>query len=148
MIRPIMPRDVFKVAELAEMMHAEGRYKDFKFDKKRFVNGLLNMLKNMTLVGFVDEKNERVIGVVIGYVDEYLFCKENILHDYGMYVLPQYRKTKSAAKLLKSFIQAGKDIGVKEVCAANTNMTDPDALDSLYKKVGFEKVGSVYKVRF
>lgn len=143
-----MPRDIFKVAELAEMMHAESPYKNLKFDAKKLVRILLYQLKTMTLVGFVDEKNERVIGAIIGYLDTYFFGNQNMLSNYGMYVMPEYRKSKSATKLLKALIAAGKDIGVKEINIKNNDAVNPEALDHLYKKVGFEKSGSIYRIEY
>lgn len=146
MIRPIMPRDVFKVTELAEMMHAESPYRRMKFDKKKLLNILLYKLNTMTLIGFVDEKNEKVIGAIIGYVDQYFFGDQYLLSSYGVYVLPDYRKSKSAAKLLRAFIGAGKDIGVKEICIRNDNAENQEAIDLLYKKVGFQKDECVHRV--
>lgn len=148
MIRALMPSDVFAVADLAEKMHAEGRYKNVTFDKKKVVNGILLQLANMVLVGFVDEKNKKIVGAVIGFVDQYFFSDEYLLRDRGFYVLPDYRggPHKSGAKLLKAYVAAGSKLGVKEILVANSYLDDPNALDLLYKKCGFDKVGSVYKM--
>lgn len=146
MIRALMPSDVFQVANLAEQMHAEGRYKNVKFDKKKVINGILLQLANMVLVGFVEEKNKRIVGAVIGFVDQYFFSEDYLLRDRGFFVLPDYRKSKSGSKLLQAYVSAGRKLGLKEILIANSYLDDPNALDLLYKKVGFDKVGSVYKM--
>lgn len=146
MIRALMPSDVFAVADLAEQMHAEGRYKNVVFDKKKVIAGILLQLANMILVGFVEEKDKKIVGAVIGFVDQYFFSDEYLLRDRGFFVLPHYRKGKSGAKLLKAYAAAGSKLGVKEILISNSYLDDPNALDLLYKKCGFEKVGSVYKM--
>lgn len=146
MIRPVMPSDISQLVSLAELMHSEGRYKKVKFNSKKLFSVFLSGLREFSLIGFVDEKEDRIVGAIVGQLSEYFFGNEMILSDYGMYVIPEYRKSKSAAKLLRAFISAGKDIGVKEICIGSTNMENTDALDNLYKKVGLEKVGSIYKM--
>jgi GNAT superfamily N-acetyltransferase len=146
MIRPIMPSDIEQLVGLAEVMHVEGRYKKIKFNREKLRQGFLWHLSNMTLVGFVDDKAGTLVGAVVGYISEYFFSTDYILSDYGLYVIPEYRKSKSGAKLLRAFIDAGKKIGVKEICIGSTNMEDPEALDALYKKVGLERAGSIYKM--
>lgn len=136
-----MPRDVFSIASLAEMMHAEGRYKNLPFDKKKIVNGLLLQMANMVLVGFVDERNGKIIGVVAGYVDQYSFCDDYLLRDRGLFIVPEYRKEKAAAKLLRAYIAAAVKLGIKEIVVSTSYLEDANALDLLYKKVGFDKVG-------
>ena len=145
MIRPIMPNDISKVADLAEIMHSEGRYKKVNFNKAKLINNFTIALANYFLVGFVDEREDKIVGAIVGSVSDYFFGDDYILSDYGLFVIPQYRKSKSGAKLLKAFIDAGEKIGVKEVCIGATNMEDPNALDLLYKKVGLTKIGSIYK---
>jgi GNAT superfamily N-acetyltransferase len=136
-----MPRDVFEIAALAEMMHAEGRYKSMPFDKKKIINGMLLQMANMVLVGFVDERNGKIIGMAIGFVDQYSFCEDYLLRDRCLFILPEYRKEKAAAKLLRAYIAAANKLGIKEIIVSTSYLEDPNALDLLYKKVGFDKVG-------
>lgn len=144
MIRAVMPSDVFRLAELAEKMHAESEYKNTKFNKKKIINSLLYMLKNMTLLGFVEERKGVIIGAVTGYLDTYSFNDDYLLIDRGLYVLPEYRKDKIGAKLLRQYIAVGKKLGIKEI--RQESESDPSSLDLLYVKVGYKKVGNVYRI--
>ena len=145
MIRTVMPSDIPQLVELAKVMHAEGRYKNKKFDaeklKKRF---LYLMLGNF--LGFADEKENKIVGVILGCVTDYFFGDDLMLEDCGFFVLPEYRKGKSGSKLLAAFISAGKQIKVKEISLSTSSLKDPNALDFLCKKVGLEKAGSIYKM--
>lgn len=140
-----MPADLEQVVDLAEIMHAEGRYSKVNFNKVKLLNNFTIALANYILVGFVDEREGKIVGVIVGMVDTYFFGDDYVLSDYGLFVLPKYRKSKSGSRLLEAFINAGEQIGVKEICFATSNMEDPNALDLLCKKVGLNKIGSVYK---
>jgi len=147
MIRPVMPKDVFQIAELAKQLHSESRYKNFKFNKKKIINNILWLMAQSLFVCFVEEKaDEKISGFIAGYVDTYFFSDDYLLADRGFYVLPKYRKDKTAAKLLRAYIDAGRKLKVKEICMCETTTDDPNYLALLYKKVGFEKVGSLYKI--
>lgn len=146
MIRPMMPKDVFAVSDLAEKMHAESKYKNINFDKKKLTTRFLHAMASLALVGFVDDKESNIVGAVIGVLDTFYFGNDYLVVGRGFYVLPEFRKSKTGVKLLRAYIAAGKDIGVKEITLDNSGANDPNALDLLYKKVGFEKIGSVYRI--
>ena len=146
MIRLVMPKDVFKIADLAAAAHAAGRYKALNFNRKKVINGLLWLMASSSLVGYVEDKKDRLVGAVVGYVDSYFFGDDYLLVDRGFFVLPEHRKGKTGSKLLKAYVAAGKTLGVKEICLSETLSDDPNALDLLAKKAGFSKVGSLYRV--
>jgi hypothetical protein len=145
-IRPVMPRDIPKLVKLAEIMHAEGRYKKISFNAKKLQRYFLNTMASGLIVGFVDEKESNIVGAILGYISDYFFSDELLLEDKGFFVLPEYRKSKSGAKLLKAWIDAGKKLEVREICLSTSSLEDANALDALCKKVGLEKIGSVYKM--
>lgn len=136
-----MPRDVFQIADLAEMMHAEGRYKSYPFDKKKIVNGLLHQLASMSLVGYIEEQKGKIIGFVVGILDQYSFCDEFMLCGRGLFILPEHRENKTASKLLRAFAGAAKKLGIKEIIMTASYIDNPNSLDLLYKKAGFKKSG-------
>lgn len=148
MIRPIMPADVFMVADLAERMHAESQHSHIAFNKKKLVNSLLLLLASASLVGFVDEKDKRIVGVVAGALDNYFFGEGFLLYNKGFYVLPEFRKSKSGAKLLRAYASAAKKLGIKQIYIDTSISKHAERLDFLYKQVGFEKIGSIYKMDF
>ena len=146
MIRAVMPRDIPQLVALAEVMHAEGRYKTVSFNKKKLSKHFLSAFASGCLVGFVDEKDDRLVGSILGMVTNYFFGDDVLLEDRGFFVLPAYRKSRSGSKLLRAWLDAGKQLDVKEICLSTSSLEDADALDLLCKKVGLEKIGSVYKL--
>ena len=145
-IRPVMPRDIPNLVKLAQVMHAEGRYKNIPFNAKKLQRYFLGAMASGFVVGFVDEKETGIVGAILGCISDYFFSDDLILEDKGFFVLPEYRKSKSGAKLLKAWIEAGKKLDVREICLATSSLEDANALDALCKKVGLEKIGSVYKM--
>jgi GNAT superfamily N-acetyltransferase len=142
----MMPKDVFQVADLAEKMHAESKYKHINFDKRKVTTSFLHAMANLLLVGFVDDKEGNIVGAVVGMLDTFYFGGDYLVVGRGFYVLPEYRKSKTGVKLLREYIAAGEKIGVKEITLDTSGADDPNALDLLYKKVGFDKIGSLYRI--
>ena len=143
-----MPNDIFSIVDLAEEMHAESQYNHIKFNKKKLTNGLLVALANFSLVGFVDDKEKKIVGAVVGLVDTFLFSDDFFLQGKGFYVTQNYRKSKTGINLLREFISGGKKIGVKQISMDTACAADYNHLDPLFKKAGFKKVGSVQIMDF
>ena len=138
MIRPIMPSDIQQILNLAEMMHAEGKYKHLDFSRNKFSSFLLQLMKAKSLVGFVSEKEGNIVGVILSYLTEYFFGKDVFLQGIGFYVLPEKRKGKVASRLLEEWIKAVNTIKAKEGCMPATSVSDLEARRLLCSKVGLE----------
>jgi len=152
MIRPAMPSDISKILMLAEIMHAESKFSHLSFDKNKFGNFLLDLMKNRCFIGYVDEKNNnKIVGVVLSYICEYFFNSDIMIQGCGFYVIPEYRKDKTGSKLLRKLVDIGEKIGAKEICLLPVESDDKEynALDSLYRKCGFShEYDSFYKIKF
>lgn len=148
MIRPIMPKDVFALADLAEQMHSESNYKNIKMNKSKLMNKLLAAMANMILVGFVDEIENRIVGAIIGLLDTFFFGDDYLISGKGFYVVRDYRKTKTGINLLKEYIAVGRKLGIKQISMDTVGAEHFVNLDMLYAKAGFKKVGSVQIMEF
>lgn len=146
MIRPIMPKDVFEVADLAEQMHCESNFKHIAFDKKKLINNFLLALANSSMVGFVDMKDNCIVGAVAGVLDSYIFSDKMKLTGIGLFVTKRYRKSKIGVQLLKAYINAGKKLGIEQISIDSSGNADWQSFDLLCKNVGLDKIGSVHKL--
>ena len=145
MIRVMMPSDIASIIPFAREMHENGRYKALNFDPQKLRRFVISLMISNIFVGFVDEKDSKIVGVVFGYITDYFFGNGMYLEGRGFYVIPEYRKSKSGSKLLSAFVSAGKKLKVDEVYLSEAYLDDVNALDFLCKKVGLEKVGSIYR---
>ena len=138
MIRPVMPSDIQQILILAEMMHAEGKYKHLDFNRAKFGNFILDLMKSKSLVGFVSEKEGKIVGVILSFLTEYFFGNDVFLQGLGFYVLPEKRKGKVAARLLEEWVKTVNAIKAKEGCMPATSVSDLEARKLLCAKAGLE----------
>lgn len=127
-------------------MHAEGRYQHKSFSPTKLKNHFIGLMSSGYAIGFVDDKDGKIVGAILGRVVDYFFGDDFLLEDCGFFVIPEYRKSKSGSKLLSAFIEAGKNIKISEICISTSSLEDANALDFLCKKVGLDKAGSIYKM--
>ena len=133
-----MPSDIKKVISLAEMMHEEGKYSHLDFNREKFGNFILHLMKEKSLVGFVSEKEGKIVGIILSYLTEYFFGKDLLLQGIGFYVVPEKRKGKVAARLLEEWIKIVHAINAKEGCMPFHSVSDLEARRLLCEKVGLE----------
>jgi len=89
--------------------------------------------------------NERPVGYLVLYVKEYLFCDSKSVGQEVIYVLPEYRGTKAAAKLIKKLDEVGRQENALEIYGGIANGYQPERTLSLFSRLGYEQVG--YYVR-
>jgi RimJ/RimL family protein N-acetyltransferase len=97
--------------------------------------------KNLILVA--ETKEDGIIGSIGGETMTEWYSTTPVLADYWFYVLPEHRKTAAAFKLMKAF----KDIADENNIQMKVGYTlgnDPRK-DKLYEKLGFEKLGTLFK---
>jgi len=146
MIRPMVTGDLNKVVTLAKEMHAEGNYKDIPFHTEQFVSTISGCMRN----GFawVGEKDGKVVAGFLADISEYIFSKEKITCDYGIFTSKEYRKTRLALQLIKKYIEWAKSQGVREISIGVSNGHESDGLGKfLEKRLGFKQTGKAYKLR-
>lgn len=146
MIRPMVTGDLNKVVALAKEMHQEGNYKDIPFHTEQFVSTISGCMRN----GFawVGEKDGKVVAGFLADISEYIFSKEKITCDYGIFTSKEYRKTRLALQLIKKYIEWAKSQGVREISIGVSNGHESDGLGKfLEKRLGFKQTGKAYKLR-
>jgi len=136
--------DLNKVVALAKEMHAEGVYKDIPFHTDQFVKTISRCMSN----GFawVGEKDGKVVAGFLADISEYIFSKEKMTCDYGIFTSKEYRKTRLALQLIKKYIEWAESQEVREISIGISNGHESDGLGKfLEKRLGFKQTGKIYK---
>jgi len=136
--------DLNKVVALAKEMHAEGVYKDIPFHTDQFVKTISRCMSN----GFawVGEKDGKVVAGFLADISEYIFSKEKMTCDYGIFTSKEYRKTRLALQLIKKYIEWAESKEVREISIGISNGHESDGLGKfLEKRLGFKQTGKIYK---
>lgn len=102
---------------------------------------ILQLYQNPNAFAFLDIKDDEIIGFISGIVGEYFFSKRKKISDLGFYVLPEYRGSKTALKLLKEYESWAKLCGVDDIHLGQTTAIDIEKTQNFYNRLGYKTVG-------
>ena len=92
---------------------------------------------------FVAEVDGKIVGSIGGADTSDWWSNEKYLSDMWFFVYKEHRKSKTAIKLIKSFIEIGRNANIK-VKLGHIYSGDGERKDKFYEKLGFVKSGSLY----
>tara|TARA_R110000796_G_scaffold196947_1_gene313326 strand:+ start:229 stop:618 length:390 start_codon:yes stop_codon:yes gene_type:complete len=103
------------------------------------------VIKNIFKSGIIiiAEADGKIIGSISGVESSDWWSNELYLADVWFFVYKEYRKSRAALKLIKSFIEVGQ-ISEAKVRLGHSNSGDIDRKDKFYDRLGMTKVGSIY----
>jgi hypothetical protein len=130
-------------------MHKETDFQVVPLDIEQSANSILNMvINNPRGFGVVAYTDDNVpIGILCGGISNYVFSKGSVANDYAWYVLPEYRGSRAAIKMLKMFRSWAKDNGATELYMGISTGLFAERTGQLLERVGFDHVGGNYRVR-
>lgn len=149
MIRPMEVRDINEVLSLAKQMHKEGAYKDISFDDQQFISTVAQCMKG----GFawVGEADGQVVSGFLANITPYIFSKEKIACDYGVFTNKEHRKTRLAFRMLQEYIKWAKSQNATEIMIGASEGFEHTYAERLgrflQKRLGFKPAGHWYKLR-
>lgn len=123
--------------ELVTKMVAEAEFSYATPEKHK----ILNLFKNPNAVGFVAIEHNRIVGFISGLAHEYFFSNRKRASDLGFFVLPEYRGSRAALKLIKSLEIWAKEMNVDELYLGQTTAVDIDKTRQFYERLGYKTVG-------
>jgi hypothetical protein len=134
--------------DLGETMWSEGAYADMTFDREKVKKTFTTLLSTGKGVGFVAEKQDKIIGGVVVYITKYFFNDEKMCSDLALYVDPKERKSIFVPiRLINAATEWAKEQGAREFRPGSTVEIASDKVEKLYKFMKFETVGHLFKKR-
>mgnify|MGYP003112240072 CR=1 FL=1 len=94
------------------------------------------------VVYIATEKN-KLLGSIGGMSTSDWWSTDEYLADLWFYVFPEHRKSSIAIKLVKNFINYGKEVKLK-IKLGNVYSGDIKRKDDFFNRLGFVKAGSLY----
>jgi GNAT superfamily N-acetyltransferase len=102
---------------------------------------ILQLFKNPNVIMFIAIENNRIVGFISGLAHEYFFSNRKRVSDLGLYVLPEYRGSRAALKLVKSLETWSKEMGVDDLHLGQTSAVNMDKTRQFYERLGYKTVG-------
>ena len=94
-------------------------------------------------VVIVAEVDGKIVGSIAGMETSDWWSDKLYLADLWFFVYKEHRKSKAAIKLVRSFLEVGREAKVT-VKLGHVYSGDLDRKDNFYERLGMAKVGSLY----
>lgn len=118
-------------------MVAEAEFSDAIAEKHK----ILQLYKNPNAVGFIAIQDDKIIGFISGLFSEYFFSNRKQVSDLGFFVLPEFRGSRAALKLVKSLENWAKEMGADDLHLGQTTAVEMDKTRQFYERLGYKTVG-------
>ena len=123
-------------------MHKETEIKVAPIDSEKVVSEISNVIhRGVAFVAVTDDNN--LAGSIGGGTGFDWWSTQPFLADNWLYVAPEHRKSSIAIRLVKKFIETGKEANVP-VRLGHIFSGDLDRKDKFYEHLGFIKAGTVF----
>lgn len=140
--------DIQEISLILKEMHKEGIYSKINPSEYKIKNFLLNKIRDKNSLVLILISDNKIIGLFIAEIQEYFFSTEKISMDIIFFILKSKRKAFGAIKLLQNYFNWAESYNVKEICLSTTNGVEVEKIEKMYRKLGFNRVGIMYKKGF
>ncbi|HEY4117563.1 MAG TPA: GNAT family N-acetyltransferase [Byssovorax sp.] len=144
---PRTAADVHAVVALARRMHAEGAYAFLPFDATKVAASVVASAALADRYAAIAVRGGVIVGFLGGALTTYPFCNERLAHDVGFYVAPEARASSAAVRLIQAFRAWAVEQGAREVSLGVSSGVEVDRIERLYTRLGFRRMGGVYRER-
>ena len=145
-IRCLEYADIPETVELARKFVEESAFSRFQFSHEKMAANLaMSVTHPDRAFCHVVEHDGKLVGALVGYISEFFFGPDLIASDSGWFILPEYRGSRSAVRLLKNFEKWGKANGAKEIAMGISTDVMPEKTGALLQKLGYVPVGGNFK---
>lgn len=130
-------KDFDEFFALVELMVQEAEFCDAKPDKQM----IWNMCQSPDGIVFLAKNEGKLVGFLAGLKQRYFFSPKERVTDMGFYVLPDYRGTTAALRLILSLEDWAKQNKISDVYMGQTTAVDIDKTLKFYNHLGYKVVG-------
>lgn len=144
LIRPFVAQDLDACIKLGSMMHQESVYRHQPFSRDRLAFLAHLCLTNPDYACFVAERDDELVGLMVGLVGQNFFADSKYAADLALYVAPQHRGSTAAVRLIIEFSKWAEASGCNEIhCGVTTGIND-EVGGKIYKRFGFQPRGGLF----
>lgn len=148
-VRFMEERDIPAVITLGSLMHREApEYADFRFDEGKLEHLAWVCLSERDWSAIVAETEvngeTRIVGLLVAAAVETFFGPDKFTEDLAFYVMPGFRGTSAAIKMLTLLEAWSVAIGVRRVRIGITTGINTDVAGRFLLRMGYADSGALY----
>jgi N-acetylglutamate synthase-like GNAT family acetyltransferase len=138
MIRQATKYDKTQIIEMIRLFRDESKIEQYKnFNNVDYINKLLDSILAGQGIIYIEDN----VGLIIGLIVPTIWCDKTLsLHELAWYVKPEFRNTTIGYRLLKAYVDYGKQLkesGRIKMFTITKMVTSPDIK---YGRFGFSKL--------
>jgi GNAT superfamily N-acetyltransferase len=145
-IRPATARDLPELLALGRRFHAESVYHSLPFDEPRVARRIGDYLESSVRCLFVATHEDRLVGMLGGFLDRYFFCDAKLAYDAFFYIVPPHRDGRLAAALVERLRAWAEAAGAHELCFGVSSGINDQRVGRYYEHLGFQRAGALYRL--
>lgn len=143
-IRKAVLADVPALIELGRQMHDESpRFRRYAFSADRLQTSLLNILQLDQCCAFVAEKDEEVIGGILGIAVDHYACELKQASDLAFFMHRAHRGSTAAVRLVRAYVEWAIEQGAEPSIGINTGV-NPERTARLFHAIGGRQSGTTW----
>ncbi len=145
-IRPFTLNDIPVLLAMGHMAHEESEYRKLSFSSEKCEALCKQIIEVPGLYGIVAETACETIGVLVAGIAPAYFSEEPTASDLLVYVLPEYRGSRAFYMMCLHYVVWAKEHGAKLIFLRTSTGIAPKKTGELYKRMGFNQIGGIYRM--
>lgn len=149
-IRFSKPEDTQAILLLGQQMMEESRFAEYAFNPEKtrqLITRMIERQPDTDCILLAERDDGAVVGMLAGYVMDFFFCNGYVAQDRVYYVLPEYRGSSAAFKLILAFRRWAENKRVVELCINMSVAIDMERFNKFMTHLGFSRCGANFALR-
>jgi hypothetical protein len=133
-----------------EVVPTMPHYRNVKMDRDvftAFIRMCLSKPDTYAVSVLCDSHTDKPVGLGIVYCVPMVFSLEKASSDIFLYVEPKWRSLLNVNKMYANYKKWAKENGAVFIAASHTSGYESAAMDVLFRRSGFQRVGAIYHAR-
>ncbi len=147
MIRRAVAADLPRLVALAQLMHAESRFRIFRFSERKTHNlfqGLIDSPDTALVLVAVDDETGEIFGALALLFTEQVFSEDCFVPDVGLFVDPAHRGGMAAARLVAEGERWARERGALTYELGINTGVAVERTARLFERRGLERTALLY----
>lgn len=145
-IRPFTHDDIPQLIALGRRAHEESEYRGLVFDEDKCRALCEAAISSDAFIAMVAVTEETITGILLAAVADAYFSTDKTAGDLLVYVPPEHRGTRSFYMLAVAYVVQAREKGARLIFLRSSTGIETEKTESLYRRLGFKKMGGIYRM--
>ena len=148
MIRHATENDIENILKLGKELHNESPvFNVYKWNDEKAKRFVSDLVADEYQCGILAYDGDELVGMILGCIESFYFSNETSLDEHFVYIKEHKRGTKLVFKLIKEWVNWGKQYNVSDIWLKSTTGINSDKTNKLFNRLGFTQIGTMFRRR-